>query len=246
MPLQLYQFAVSHFSEKVRWALDHKGLAYEPVYLLPGMHARTIRELTGQKATSVPVLVDNGRPVQDSAAILDHLDATFPGRQLLPESPDEQASALAWENRLDEQAGPAVRTFAYHHLLQRPKVMAPLMTAKTPFWNQYLLRLGFSRVDETMRRMMAINEKTAARAQTVIEELLDEIAGIYEDGRFLAGGTFSRADITAGALFAPLFMPPQYPVAWPRPQRLPPGLKDWLHQNEARLAPVARCYRDNR
>lgn len=246
MPVKLYQFAISHFSEKVRWALDHKGVTHEPVYLLPGMHVRTIRELTGQKATSVPVLVDNGLPVQGSAAILDHLDEAFPERPLLPEAPNERASALAWEKRLDEQAGPAVRTFAYHHLLQRPKVVAPLLAAKTPFWNSYLLRLGFSRVDETMRKMMAINEKTAAEAQTVVESLLDEINSIYEGGRFLAGSTFSRADITAGALFAPLFMPAQYPVPWPEPQRLPPDLKAWRQQNEARLAPVARCYRDHR
>lgn len=246
MPLKLYQFAISHYSEKVRWALDYKGVAHEPVYLLPGMHARTIRELTGQKVTSVPVLVDNGLPIQGSAAILDHLDETFPDRPLLPEPPNDRATALAWEKRLDEQAGAAVRTFAYHHLLQRPKVVAPLLTAKTPFWNQYLLRLGFSRVDETMRKMMAINEKTAAEAQAVIESLLDDINAIYEGGRFLAGSQFSRADIAAGALFAPLFMPAQYPVPWPKPGRLPPGLKAWRQQNEARLAPLARCYRDNR
>ncbi|WP_328189621.1 glutathione S-transferase family protein [Marinobacter sp. OP 3.4] len=246
MPVQLYQFAISHFSEKVRWALDYKGVSYEPVFLLPGMHAKTIRGLTGQKTTSVPVLVDNGRVVQGSGAILDHLDAVFPDKPLLPEAPNARASALAWEKRLDDEAGPAVRTFAYHHLLQRPKVVAPLLAAKTPFWNQYLLRLGFSRVEEIMRETMAINEKTAARSRDVIETLLEEITAIYRDGRFLAGDTFSRADLTAGALLSPLFMPSRYPVPWPRPQRLPPDLRAWNQRNEDLLAPMAELYRTHR
>ncbi|MGM0569333.1 glutathione S-transferase family protein [Marinobacter sp.] len=246
MPLKLYQFAISHYSEKVRWALDQKGISYEPEYLLPGMHGKVIRGLTGEKATSVPVLVDSGKAIQGSGKILDHLDSAFPDNPLLPESANERASALAWEKRLDEEAGPAVRTFAYHHLLQRPRVVAPLLTAKSPFWNQYLLRLGFSRVDETMREMMNINEKTAARAQVVIENLLEEINEIYGEGRYLAGASFSRADITAGALFAPLFMPPQYPVPWPGPGRLPPGLKEWHRQKGALLEPVAACYRKHR
>lgn len=246
MPIQLYQFAISHFSEKTRWALDYKGVSYEPAYLLPGMHVKTIRGLTGQRVTSVPVLVDNGRAVQGSAAILDHLDAAFPERPLLPDNPDDQASALAWEKRLDDEAGPAVRTFAYHHLLQRPKIVAPMLAAKTPFWNQYLLRLGFSRVEEIMREGMAINEKTAARAQTVLESLLGEIAAIYREGRFLAGESFSRADLTAGALFAPLFMPPQYPVPWPRPDRLPPELRAWTRENESLLKPLAELYYEKR
>ncbi|MFL1407487.1 glutathione S-transferase family protein [Marinobacter sp. M1N3S26] len=246
MPVQLYQFAISHFSEKVRWALDYKGVSCQPEFLLPGMHVKTIRGLTGQKTTSVPVLVDNGRVVQGSGAILDHLDATFPDNPLLPEAPNARASALAWEKRLDDEAGPAVRTFAYHHLLQRPKVVAPLLAAGTPFWNQYLLRLGFSRVEEIMRERLAINEKTADRSREVIETLLAEITAIYRDGRFLAGETFSRADLTAGALFSPLFMPSRYPVPWPKPQRLPPDLRAWNQHNKALLTPMAELYQANR
>lgn len=243
MPMQLYQFALSHYSEKVRWALDLKGIRCEPVFLLPGMHRKTIRGLTGQKPATVPVLVDSGQVIQGSAAILDHLDAAYPDKPLLPGEAGAKAAALAWEKRLDDQAGPAVRTFAYHHLLQRPKIVAPLLAAKTPFWNRYLIRLGFSRIEEVMRDRMRINERTAAEAQLIVEGLLDEIGAVYREGGFLAGNTFSRADLTAGALFAPLFMPEQYPVPWPRLQRLPPAMKRWRETNEQRLAPVAECYR---
>ena len=69
MALKLYQFAISHYCEKIRWALDYKGLNYETVNLLPGQHVKTIRKLTGE-ASSVPVLDHDGHVVQGSAAIL--------------------------------------------------------------------------------------------------------------------------------------------------------------------------------
>ncbi len=246
MALTLYQFAISHYSEKVRWALDYKGIRYTPAYLLPGMHVKTIRGLTGQKPTTVPVLVDDQEVIQGSGKILDYLDSRFPDTPLLPDEPGQREAALEWERRLDAEAGPAVITFVYHHLLQRPKVMAPLMAAQLPFWNQYLLRLGFSRVEEIMRKRMNITEKTAAQSQTKVEALLTEINGIYESGRYLAGDCFSRADITAGALFAPLFLPEQYPVPKPKPERLPPGLKAWHQTSGHLLQPVVACYHNHR
>ena len=43
MAVKLYQFCISHYSEKVRWALDYKDIKYQPVNLLPGQHSRTIK-----------------------------------------------------------------------------------------------------------------------------------------------------------------------------------------------------------
>lgn len=246
MAIQLYQFAISHFSEKVRWALDYKGIQYQPIFMLPGTHVKTIRGLTGQKQTSVPVLVHDQEVIQGSAAILDYLDATFPDKPLLPADANSKASAIAWEQRLDQEAGPAVRTFAYHHLLQRPKIVAPLLTAKTAFFNRYLLLLAFSRVDEGMRNMMKINARTATDAQQVVEAILDELGEHYRTNDYLAGNQLTRADIAAGALFAPLFMPTQYPVPWPKPHRLPPEMKAWSGANQQRLAPLAAFYQAHR
>lgn len=246
MTTQLYQFAISHFSEKVRWALEFKDIPYEPVFLLPGTHARWIRALTGEKPTSVPVLVDGGEAIQGSARILDHLEQRRPESPLTPTDPTAGEAARRWEQRLDEEAGPAVRTFAYHHLLQRPKVTVPLLAARTPFYNRILLRLGFSRVDEIMRERLRINARTAETARQTIEAMLDEINQRYGESRFLAGADFSRADLTAAALFAPLFMPAAYPVPWPSRKRLPPGLREWTGANEARLAPLARIYQEYR
>ncbi|WP_273210210.1 glutathione S-transferase family protein [Marinobacter subterrani] len=245
MALKLYQFAISHYCEKTRWAMEFKGLNYETVNLLPGQHVKTIRKLTGH-ASSVPVLDHDGRIVQGSARILDYLDEIFPERPLTPTNPDLRARALAWERRLDDEAGPAIRCYSYHHFLQRPKIVVPMLAAGTPFYNRILLSLAFSRVNEVMRKWMQINDKTADRSRQVMETLLTELAETYRQQPFLVSDRFSRADLTAAALFAPLFQPPEYPVPWPKPARIPKAIGAWLEQWQPQLQILENIYANNR
>lgn len=245
MTMKLYQFAISHYCEKIRWALDYKGLHAEIHSLLPGQHINTIRQLT-RADSSVPVLDHDGHIVQGSAQILDYLDATFPDRPLTPADADEKAAALAWEKRLDEQAGPAVRCYSYHHFLQRPKVVVPMLAAQTPFYNRLALRLAFSRVDEIMRKWMKINETTAASSRQTMEALLTELDDAYRSRPYLVGDTFTRADLTAASLFSPLFQPPQYPVPWPKTDRIPAEIRSWLQDWQPQLQPLEKLYRANR
>jgi|SRR5690554_727194 len=246
MALRLYQFAISHYCEKVRWALDYKNLNYETTNLLPGQHIKTIKKLTKGAGASVPVLEHDGEVVQGSSEILDYLDKTFPDRSLTPLDESAKAQALAWEKRLDDEAGPAVRCYSYHHFLQRPKIVVPLLTAGTPFYNRILLSLAFSRVNEVMRKWMKINEKTAEESRKVMEGLLTELAETYSKQPFLAGDAFSRADLTAAALFAPLFQPEAYPVPWPKPARIPKDIKVWLTQWQPQLQVLNRVYNKHR
>ncbi|WP_273425584.1 glutathione S-transferase family protein [Marinobacter sp.] len=246
MALKLYQFAISHYCEKIRWALDYKGLNYEDVPLLPGQHIKTVQQLTGGKCTSVPVLDHDGHCTQGSAQILDYLDETFPERALTPADPEQREQALAWERRLDEEAGPAVRCYAYHHFLQRPKVVVPMLAAGTPFYNRILLSLAFSRVDETMRKWMKINEKTSRQSRQVMETLLTDLAEAYRAKPYLVGDSFSRADLSAAAIFAPMFQPAEYPVPWPKPGKIPKDIKAWLDQWQDQLQPLSELYEQHR
>lgn len=241
MAIKLYQFAISHYCEKVRWALGYKKLNYTAVNLLPGQHIRTIRALAG-KSSSVPVLDHDGHIVQGSALILDYLDETFPEWPLTPAEPEARSQASTWEARLDEQAGPAVRCYSYHHFLQRPKVVIPMLAAGTPFYNRILLSLTFSRIDEVMRKWMKINKKTAEDSRVIIENLLTELAEVYERQPFLAGDTFSRADVAAAALFAPLFQPHQYPVPWPKPNKVPKEVRSWLETWQPKMQALSNLY----
>ena len=52
----------------------------------------------------------------------------------------------------------------------------------------------------------------------------DFAAELLSDGRqYLSGDRFSAADLTFAALAAPMVVPPEYTVALPQPDSLPPG-----------------------
>ena len=80
--MKLLEFPHSHYCEKARWALDYKGVPFQPVPILPGFHLWTVRKFA--KETSVPVLLDGDRVIQGSSEIIDYLDTTVPARPLTP------------------------------------------------------------------------------------------------------------------------------------------------------------------
>src|SRR5512134_2659526 len=100
-PPCLFQFRVSHYNEKVRWALDHKRWPHVRRDLVPGWHRGTARRLTGQ--TALPILEIDGRFVHDSTAIIAELERLRPDPPLYPERPEDLARALALEDYFDEQ-----------------------------------------------------------------------------------------------------------------------------------------------
>ena len=57
--LELYQFELSQYSEKVRLILDFKGLAYRKIEVTPGVGQLELFRLTGQR--QVPVLKDGNQ-----------------------------------------------------------------------------------------------------------------------------------------------------------------------------------------
>jgi len=93
----LYQFRCSHFCEKVRWALDYKGIPYTQKNLLPGFHIKAARKLAPKSC--LPILVDGETIVRDSTSIISFLDRRSPDRPLTPRDPTEAKEALEWEER---------------------------------------------------------------------------------------------------------------------------------------------------
>jgi glutathione S-transferase len=113
--IQLYQFPFSHYCEKIRWALDYKGIAHRTINLLPGFHLRQIASFAPK--TCLPVLRDGAIVVQDSSAIIDYLDRRFTNPALTPSEPKAAREALEWEEYVDEQIGVNIRLWFYHHIL---------------------------------------------------------------------------------------------------------------------------------
>jgi glutathione S-transferase len=104
---ELLHFGVSHYNEKVRWALDLKRVPHRRRELAAGFHVPRARLLTGQN--KLPILILDGRALHDSTSILDEVERRWPDPALYPADPAERARALDIEDYFDEQVAPDVR-----------------------------------------------------------------------------------------------------------------------------------------
>ena len=103
----LWHFPISHFNEKVRWTLDlkripHRRRALGPDYLFRAWWA------TGR--ATLPVLFVDGRAIGDSTRIIAALEEMVPAPPLYPRAEAARRRALALEDWLDEEVGPAIRS----------------------------------------------------------------------------------------------------------------------------------------
>ena len=103
--LKLHTFALSHFSEKVRWLLDVGGIDYVEEPWVPFLHVVKALRKGGRGATTVPVLDTGEGYVQDSTRILLWLEKHRAPFALLPNDPVLRAEVLAIEDRFDRIGG---------------------------------------------------------------------------------------------------------------------------------------------
>jgi glutathione S-transferase len=199
--IELYQFAFSHFCEKARWALDFKGLSYATHNLLPGAHKEVARRLAPRSC--LPILVDDGAVIQDSAAILSYLDQKYPERPLTPAEPAEARAATDWEQFLDRELGVPLRLcFYYHALPDRARALRFLLEG-TPWYRRVRFFLAYPKVRAAMTRAMNIDTDSARAAERRLLDVLERLDAALQERAFLVGDRFSRADLAACALLAP-------------------------------------------
>ena len=199
----LYQFPISHYCEKARWALEFKGLDYEIKNLLPGPHLATTTKIAPKSHT--PILVDGDDVIQGSPEIIDYLDKRHKQRPLTPTTTQEASTAHEWERYADHNFGVTLRLFFYYHVLQDRKLATGLLTADGPWWGPSAYLFMFPVVRKRMREAMKITAENADAARTKILHAYDQTERKLVDQRFLAGPAFSRADLAVTALLAPMW-----------------------------------------
>lgn len=243
--LELYTFRVSHFSEKSRWMLDAAGIEYREVAWTPFFHVLPALR-RGRRATSVPVLKHASGSVQDSTRILLWLDANMPGFHLLPRDPAQRREALEIEDRCD-RVGLHVMRYAYHATLDEAGAVIDVWTLDATRVQRALIARSYPLLRMAFRRLFGIDAARVARAREAIGETLDFLESKLADGRdYLVGDALSAADITAGALLAPLFGPEQHPVYGRADMReaMAPLVAQWQQRPVARW--LHRRYREDR
>jgi len=210
----LYVFAISHYCEKARWALDSFGVEYELRHLPPGSHVQVAKDL-GAAGSSLPFLVAEGRVVHGSGAIMDWAESAMASssKRLRPDFElDEECSAL--ETRLDDVTGVHLRRYYYSEaMVDHPDSLLPIFSQDLATSERESLEKNWGVVRQLMMGMMDLGPEQRQESRRIVEGELDWFDGLLNDGRrFLLGERFSRADMTAASLLAPLALPKQHPT----------------------------------
>jgi len=221
--LLLWHIPLSHFNEKVRWALDYKGVAHRRRVLGAEYLIRAWRA-TGHG--TLPILFLDGRAIGDSTHIIAALEERFPDPPLYPADAAARERALALEDYFDEQLGPAIRAAVVTPLFRNdPDLALHVLTTGMPERAYQMLR-PLRWVFPTFYRFRHnISDAKLEADRSTVNAALDRIERERQGRAYLVGDGFTVADLTAAALLSPLLQPPgiQYPVR----VELPPYLQDY-------------------
>jgi glutathione S-transferase len=221
-PPTLWQINVSHYSEKVRWALTWKGVRHRRRSPIPSTHIPIALWLTRGAQYTFPILSLDGRNISDSTAIIAALEERYPEPPLYPADVAERRRALMLEEFFDEELGPPIRQLVWHELGNDRDRFARVLERTSPPSLARFSGLGarYGRVFTSLR-FGAGSDKEAERSKEKVVAALDRLdAGLEASGSdYLAGDSFSVADLTAASLFYPLVLPEGAPL--PPDQPLP-------------------------
>lgn len=221
----LWQIDISHYNEKVRWALEYKGIDHVRRSTLPGMHIPIALALTRGAQPTLPVLQLDGRSIGDSTEIIAALEAHYPEPPLYPIDAEERARAIELEDWFDENLGPHARLLPFYELIQEPELFAEIAAESVPgpLAKAKPVVGAYARA-YTSIRWNANSDDDAARAREAIVAAFDKLEAELDkgDGEFLVGDQLSVADVTAASLFYPVVVPPEGPLDpdLPRPPAL--------------------------
>ncbi len=233
---RLLTIVFSHFSEKARWALDYCGVDYEerpfmPLFsqlaVLAATRGRGGRRDEVSSRLSTPVLVTlDGSRLCDSTDIARWASAGLHAARdpLFPEP-----EVLDLVITLGRELGPYTRVFAYWHVLRSPKTLRALADSNIGGAQAFAFRIISPIAAVLIKRALGV---TKAASEHALERVRAQVALAeqrLERSRYLAGDSFTAADLTFAALMAPVLLPSRedgYRVKVPALDELDPEARD--------------------
>jgi glutathione S-transferase len=208
----LYVFAISHYCEKARWALDHYGIDYRLRFTMPGANRRIAKKF-GAVSGSLPFLKTAIGTIAGSDSIIDWGETNrAPDRASL--SGDDSKTVRAFEKRLDDVTGVHVRRYYYSDaLINDPASVRPIFSRDLPLFPKLGVTLAWTKIVQFMIKGMDLGPEQGLASRDSILGELDWLDNLLADGRpYLTGERFTRADLTAASLLAPLANPARHPT----------------------------------
>lgn len=190
----LYNAPQSTCSQRVRFTLHEKGLAFSEVKLdlFAGDQLRP-EYLQINPNGVVPSLVHDGTAVIDSAVIMEYLDEVFPEPSpLVPRDAVDRARMRSLLRYIDEVPTPAVRVPSYNiaflpHFRNMPEKEFLALAESKPLRKEFLLKMGRTGFPEA-----EMNE-ALDRLRRAFARMSEALCA--SGGPWLMGGRLTLADI---------------------------------------------------
>lgn len=196
--MELYQFELSHYCEKVRFLLDYKGLTYQKVEVSPGIGQLEVYRLSGQR--QVPVLKDGTQVIADSTAIARYLETTYPDRPTIPTDPVAQGYCLALEGWADDSIGANARKVMLGAFGQNPDLRAALLPLDAPDFLKGLVGAVPREALDILGTGVGLGPDVVKQARLDIEQSLQALTLLLAERPYLTGDSPTLADFSVAAM----------------------------------------------
>jgi len=196
--LELYQFELSQYSEKVRLILDYKGLAYRKIEVTPGIGQLDLFRMTGQR--QVPVLKDGSKYIADSTEIAKYLDRQYPDRPLIPQDPKQRGLCLLIEEWADESIGIKGRKALFAAISQDQSFRKALLPSSTPDVLRTLVGAVPTDALKVLGLGVGYTPDVVKSAEADLKQDLEALCLLLADSPYLVGDQPTLADFAVAGL----------------------------------------------
>jgi glutathione S-transferase/GST-like protein len=222
--LKLYHWEPNANSGKPILAMEEKGVEFESGYLdLLNFDQHSPEYLKINPMGTIPALVHDDLMLNESTAIMEYVDAAFPGPSLRPSDPEERWRMRWWMKWCDQYFGPSASMHGWNAFvgpsvrnkdpeeLKRKIEAIPLKERRIAWTKAIYGKFSKEELEESGRRL--------AHGARLFEENLKRRP-------WIAGQSYSLADINAFNTF--YFMPAQ-PNGHVTPDKTPYTM-EWLYK----------------
>lgn len=196
--LELYHFDRSSAARKVRIALAEKGLEWKSHILDTTVARREHLDADYLRLNPrgvVPTLIHDGKAVRESQVILEYLEDVFPEPRLRPADPFDRAQMRLWTKLTDEGMHLQSRTLAVCIYMRQLHAAAGAEAVEAYY---QAMPEAARRQNDLTNIEHGLDSPLLGEAVAYFKKIFHEIDSALADNPWLAGESFSLADISIG------------------------------------------------